>query len=173
MPKYYVMLVDSAKQQMRVPVKAALNPYNGKPAYCGGMPQFFGGTAAKDESPADSLKKEVGEESRRTLALTTDSPVPLFADMDQDMYFYRAGRDGWQPTGTAWGDAQDEAEAEMSRIVSVDLTLFDEDWSDDALINELILQTGSQSASAKAQQQFAESETRKAFIELLRLLLED
>lgn len=45
------------------PVKAALNPYNQKPAYCAGEPQFFGGADEKEEGPLTSLKREVGEES--------------------------------------------------------------------------------------------------------------
>ncbi|HEV2816521.1 MAG TPA: hypothetical protein VGW40_04790 [Allosphingosinicella sp.] len=168
MPKYYVMLVDLANQRMRVPVKALRNPYDGEAAYCAGMPQFFGGTDRKDRPPTAVMKEEVGQESRRTLELMV-GPDHFFDS--ENMFFYWADADRWQETGTAWGPGRNKAEREMDRIEIVDLTRFNPQWSNDQLIAELIRQTNSEGAPQQGQDEFDESATREAFVELLRLLL--
>jgi hypothetical protein len=168
MPKYYVMLVDMAHQRMRVPVKALRNPYDGEAAYCAGMPQFFGGTDRDDRPPSAVMREEVSQESRRTLELTT---IPIHFFDIENMFFYWAGQDRWQDTGTAWGPAGDDAEREMDRIVTVDLTRLNAEGTNDELIAELIAQTNSQGAPQQGQADFDESATREAFVELLRLLL--
>jgi|GEM_PF-2836636 len=169
MPKYYIMLVDLANNQMQVPVKALLNPYNQQPAYCAGMPQFFGGTDTNDQPPVTVLDAELTQESRRTLELTSETP-PHFLDV-QNMFFYWAGADRWAPTGVAWGAPQINAEAEMNRIVVVDLTQFDNTMSDNAIITELVNQTGSGGAPQQGRADFAASASRTAFITLIRMYL--
>lgn len=169
MPKYYIMLVDRASNQMRVPVKALLNPYNQQPAFSAGMPQFFGGTDMDDQPPAIVLEQEIAQESRRTLELTSGSPPYFFTS--GNMFFYWAAEDQWTQTGTAWGPAQNNAEAEMDRIVVVDLTQFDHNMNDNAIIAELVNQTGSQGAPQQGQNDFNASATRTAFITLMRMYL--
>jgi len=167
--KYYVMLIDPTNQQMRVPVKALLNPYNGRPAYCAGMPQFFGGTDNDDQPPPVVLDQEVTQESRRSLELTAHDPHHFFDH--ENMFYYWAGGNEWIVTGTPWGPARNAAEAEMDRIEIVDLTRFNAQWTDDQLIAELIRQTNSTGAPARGQADFNGSATREAFIRLLRLVL--
>lgn len=116
-PKFYIILVDRASNQMHVPVKSLLNPYNRRPAYCAGMPQFFGGTNTDDQPPAIVLEQEITQESRRTLELTSDSPQHFFTE--GNMSFYWAAEDRWQQTGTAWAPPQSNVEAEMDRIAVV------------------------------------------------------
>lgn len=169
MPKYYIMLVDRAANEMRVPVKALLNPYNHQPAYCAGMPQFFGGTDTDDQPPAIVLEHEITQESRHTLELTSGSLPQFFTE--GNMFFYWAGEDKWTETGTHWGPPNDAAEAEMDRIVVVDLTQFNQHMSDNAIIAELVRQTGSGGAPQQGQADFAASATRTAFIGLIRMYL--
>lgn len=169
MPKYYIMLVDLEANEMRVPVKALLNPYNNQPAYCAGMPQFFGGTDTDDHPPATVLEHEITQESRRTLELTSGSPTPFFNE--GNMFFYWAGKDKWTETGTPWGPPANNAEAEMDRIVIVDLTQFNQHMSDQEIIAELVSQTGSGGAPQQGQTDFAHSATRTAFIGLIRMYL--
>ncbi|MDH4320757.1 MAG: hypothetical protein OEV73_04585 [Desulfobulbaceae bacterium] len=169
MPKYYIMLVDLEFGQMRVPVKALWNPYNQQPAYCAGMPQFFGGTDTDDQSPAIVLDQEITQESRRTLELTSGFPRHFFTD--GNMFFYWADEGQWGLTGTPWGLARDNAEAEMDRIVVVELTRFDENMGDQAIIAELLGQTGGGNAPLQGQAAFAASATRVAFIDLIRMYL--
>ena len=170
MPKYYIMLVDETCRQLRVPVKALLNPSDQRPAFCAGMPQFFGGTDDKDQPPAAVLDQEITQESRRTLELTSGSPPYFFTS--GNMYFYWAAEDRWQRTDTPWAPGQNAAEREMDRIVIVDLTPFDPAWDDDSRIAELLNQTQSQSAPQQGRTDFAGSATREAFVELFRLLLD-
>ncbi|HKR24827.1 MAG TPA: hypothetical protein VJS15_06175 [Allosphingosinicella sp.] len=158
------MLVDEERQEMRVPVKALLNPYNGRNAFCAGMPQFFGGTDDDDQPPPAVLENEITQESRRTLELTSDSPPHFFDSGNMSFYWAEEGR--WTETGTAWGPGQGPEEQEMDRIVTVDLTQFE-----NALIAELIRQTGSQGAPQHGKDDFDRSVTREAFIALLRMLL--
>jgi len=169
MPKYYIMLVDQERNEMYTPVKAFLNPYNGQAATASGMPQFFGGTDETDDPPAVALERELAEESRRSLELTSGSPPELFDS--GNMFFYWADRDRWQATDISWGSAREAKEAEMDRIEIVDLTQFDAAWSDNRLIAELIGQTGCQRAPDQGAAEFDGSATRQAFVELLRLLL--
>jgi hypothetical protein len=169
MPKYYIMLVDQERGEMYVPVKAFLNPYNGQAAFASGMPQFFGGTDDDDQPPATVLDQELGQESRRSLELTSGSPPEFFSS--GNMFFYWAGEDRWQATDTPWGSARDASEAEMDRIEVVDLSRFNADGTDDALIQELIDQTRCGRAPVQGAADFAGSATREAFIALLRLLL--
>jgi hypothetical protein len=169
MAKFYVMLFDPINQQMRVPVKALLNPYSGEPAFCAGMPQFFGGTDGKRLGPVALLKHEVTEESRRTLELTTDDAKYFFGSAA--MGFYWTGENEWEETGTAWGPGQGRAEKEMDRIAIVELARFDAQWDDGELIAELIRQTGSEGAPPQGKADFNGSATREAFIQLLGLLL--
>lgn len=172
MPKYYIMLVDQARNEMRVPVKALRNPYNGRGTFAAGMPQFFGGAGGDDEPHVEVLEKEVTEESRRTLRLTLASPedAPELFGRD-NMYFYWTGSDGWRETGTPWNDGTGPDEREMERIAIIDLTRFDKGWSDDAIIAELVRQAGCGDAPARGKADFAISETRVAFLRLIRLLL--
>jgi hypothetical protein len=169
MPKYYIMLVDQGQNEMYVPVKAFLNPYNGQAAFASGMPQFFGGTAEGEEGPATVLDQEIAQESRRSLELTTPTPLHFFTR--GDMFFYWADANGWQSTDIPWGSARQADEAEMDRIQIVDLTGFDAGGTNDELIVELIDQTCSQRAPVQGAADFDASATREAFIELLRLLL--
>ena len=169
MPKYYIMLMDRDSAEMRVPVKALLNPYNQQPAYCAGMPQFFGGTDTDDRPPAEVMEREITEESRRTLELTSGSPSHFFTE--GSMFFYWASEGQWTETGTPWGPAQNNAEAEMDRIVTVDLTRFNDGMNDTQIIAELVTQTGSNGAPQQGQAEFAVSSTRTAFIRLIRLYL--
>lgn len=74
MEKYYTIFYDS--QNIYFPVKAALNPYNGRAAWCGGFPQFFGGRADGGESVGGALAREVVEESLGTYSLNAGS-LPL------------------------------------------------------------------------------------------------
>lgn len=169
MPKYYIMLVDLESNEMHVPVKALLNPYSQQPAYCAGMPQFFGGTDTHDRPIATVLEEEITQESRRTLELTSGNPPHFFTQ--GNMYFYWAAEDRWKPTGIAWGPAQNNAEAEMDRIVVVDLTQFNNNMNDNAIIVQLINQTGSGGAPPQGRADFAASASRTAFITLIRLYL--
>jgi len=59
--KNYAILYNDT--EVIFPVKAYLNPYNNKRAYCAGQPQFFGGKDEDDEGPLKSLQREVSEES--------------------------------------------------------------------------------------------------------------
>jgi len=136
MPKYYIMLVDQDRDEMLVPVKAFLNPYDGQAAFASGMPQFFGGTDEDDDPPAAVLKKEITQESRQTPKLESDAAQHFFTR--GNMYFYWAAGDGWSDTGTPWGSAREENEAEMDRIQIIDLTQFDADWDNNGLIEELV-----------------------------------
>jgi hypothetical protein len=74
MSKFYVLFYDG--QNIYFPVKAELNPYNGRPAYCGGFPQFFGGKPDGGETVGEALTREVLEESIATYALNPGS-LPL------------------------------------------------------------------------------------------------
>lgn len=165
MPKYYVALVDLGNNQMRVPVKAALNPYNHQPAYCAGMPQFFGGTDDNDQPPPVVMEAELTQESRRTLELTSGSPHSL--THSGGMFFYYALEGQWVVTGTPWGPAANPSEQEMDRLVTVDLTLFNTGMNDQAIINELVRQTGS-NLQTNGGTDFNQSATRPAFIALIR-----
>ncbi len=169
MPKYYIMLVNGESHQMHVPVKALVNPYNQQPAYCAGMPQFFGGTDTDDQPPAIVLEHEITQESRRTLELTSGSPPHFFTE--GNMFFYWAAEDRWQQTGTPWGAPQNNTEAEMDRIVVVDMTRFDNNMNDGQIIAELIHQTGSGGAPPQGTLDFNASATRTAFIGLIRMYL--
>lgn len=169
MPKHYAMLVDLNADEMRVPVKAHLNPYNGQLAYCAGMPQFFGGTDTDDRHHAIVLEEEITQESRLTLELTSGAPTPFFSE--GNMFFYWASEGQWTRTGTPWGSAQNNAEAEMDRIVVVDLTQFNNGMNDTAIIAELVNQTGSGRAPQQGQTNFATSATCTAFINLIRMYL--
>jgi hypothetical protein len=169
MPKYYLMLVDQEQGEMYVPVKALLNPYDGQPAFASGMPQFFGGTDETDDPPAVALERELAEESRRSLELTSGSP-PEFYDSG-NMFFYWAGEDRWQATDISWGSARDASEAEMDRIESVDLAGFNPGWGDDRIIEELVDQARCQRAPDQGVADFDGSATRTAFIALIRLLI--
>lgn len=169
MPKYYIMLVDQAHNQMRVPVKALQNPYNNRPAFSAGMPQFFGGTDTNDQPPVTVLDQEITQESRRTLELTTHAPPYFYTS--ENMFFYWSAEGGWRQTATPWGPAQNNAEAEMDRIVIVDLTQFDANMTNDQIITELVNQTGSQGAPPQGQADFNASATRIAFITLMRMYL--
>ncbi len=171
MPKYYVTLIDRASNQMQVPVKADLNPYNQRQAYCAGMPQIFGGTDMDDRPPAIVLGQEVTQESRRTLKLTSDSPSYFFTE--GNMFFYWASEDQWQRTGNPWEQPQSNEEAEMERIVVVDLTQFDNGMNDNEIIMELVAQTGCGEAPHQGVLDFNASATRTAFIILIRMHLAD
>jgi hypothetical protein len=168
-PKYYIMLVDLATNRMEVPVKALLNPYNQQPAYCAGMPQFFGGTDQNDQPPVVVMGHEITEESRRTLELTSAFPQDFLSE--GNMFYYYAGRDRWAPTGVAWGPARSQAEAEMDRIVAVDLTQFNNAMNDAQIITVLLNQTGSTAAPLGGQADFNASATRTAFTILIRAYL--
>jgi len=169
MPKYYIMLVNRAQHQMIVPVKALLNPYNGQPAFCAGMPQFFGGTDTTDRPPAQVLEEEITQESRRTLELTSGSPPQFYTQ--GNMFFYWAGEDRWVHTGTPWGPAHGNDEAEMDRLVNVNLAAFNTHMDDNAIIAQLVTQTQSTHAPAQGVADFNASATRPAFIALIRLYL--
>jgi hypothetical protein len=169
MPKYYIMLVDRGANRMHVPVKALLNPYNNQPAYCAGMPQFYGGTDSDDQPPAIVLEQEITQESRRTLELTSGNPSHFFTE--GNMFFYWATENQWSQTGTPWSPAQNNAEAEMDRIVVIDLTQFHNAMNDDAIIAELVNQTASGGAPQQGQTDFTASATRSAFIKLMRKYL--
>ena len=169
MPKYYIMLVDQGQNEMYVPVKAFLNPYDGQAAFASGMPQFFGGTADGDEGPSTVLDQEIAEESRRSLELTTPTPLHFFTE--GSMYFYWADAGGWQETDIPWGSAREAKEAEMDRIEVVDLTRFDAGGTNNELIAELVAQTRCERAPDQGVVDFNGSATREAFVELLRLLL--
>jgi hypothetical protein len=169
MPKYYIMLVDRGSNQMRVPVKALLNPYNNQTAYCAGMPQFFGGTDQDDQPPAVVLEQEITQESRRTLELTSGSPPHFFTE--GNMFFYWAAENQWTQTGIPWGPAQNNAEAEIDRNIVIDLTQFNNTMNDNAIISQLVNQTASGEAPQQGKTDFAASATRTAFIRLIRMYL--
>lgn len=170
MPKYYIMLIDTVSHQMITPVKALNNPYNGRPAYCAGMPQFLGGTDDNDQPVAVVLEHEITQESRRTLELTSGSPHHFFTE--GNMFFYWAIETQWVQTGTPWGPAQTNEEAEMDRLVVVDLTQFTNNMSDNAIINNLVNQTTNGTiVPQQGQTDFALSATRTAFINLIRSYL--
>jgi hypothetical protein len=167
MPKYYIMLVDRVSNQMHVPVKALLNPYDQQPAYCAGMPQFFGGTDTDDLPPAIVLEQEVTQESRRTLELISGNPPHFFTE--GNMFFYWAAEDRWQRTETPWGQPKDNAEAEMDHIVAVNLSRFENNMDDNEIIAELVNQTVSGGAPRQGVLDFNVSATRSAFINLIRM----
>lgn len=169
MPKYYIMLVNRAQHQMIVPVKALLNPYNGQRAYCAGMPQFFGGTDTTDEPPVQVLEKEITQESRRTLELTTGSPSHFYTQ--GNMFFYWADENGWVHTGTPWGPANGNDEAEMDHLVTVNLAAFNTGMDDNAIIAQLVTQTQIIPAQAQGVADFNASATRPAFIAWIKLYL--
>lgn len=164
MKKYYIMLVDLKTKQMHVPVKALLNPHNNKKAYCAGMPQFLGGSGKS--KPFIVLQKEVTEESRGTLELIL-APPSFFTD--KNMSFYWASEDKWKQTGTSWKPTKNPDEQEMDRIVVVDLKDFNNNMTDDQIIEELVKQTGSDKAAGTTD--FNKSVTRTAFIKMIRILL--
>ena len=174
MPKYYITLIDLNANQMLVPVKANLNPYNNKTAYCTGMPQFFGGTDDTDQPPAIVLEKEITEESRRTLELISGSPTHFLTS--ENMFFYWAGENQWKRTGTPWKPASKKEEKEMERIETVDLTEFHrkkiKSNDEEDIIWELRNQTGTLDAPEKGETDFANSSTRTAFIEIISMYLD-
>lgn len=169
MPKYYIMLVDQEHDQMHVPVKALLNPYSQQLAFSACMPQFFGGTDVDDQPPAIVLEQEITQESRHTLELTSGSPSYFFTF--ENMSFYWAAEDKWKQTETFWPPAQNNAEAEMDRIVVVDLTQFAPHMTNTQIIAELVNQTGSQGAPQQGQIQFYTSATCTAFTTLMHMYL--
>lgn len=152
---------------MITPVKALINPYNGRPAYCAGMPQFLGGTDDKDQPVPVVLEYEITQESRRTLKLTSAHPHYFFAE--KNMFFYWAIETQWVQTETPWGPAKTNDEAEMDRLVVVDLTQFTTNMSDDDIVNNLVSQTtNGTTVPPQGQADLALSATRTAFINLIR-----
>lgn len=168
MPKYYIAFIDRPNGTMRIPIKAPRNPYNGAPAYCAGMPQFFGGTDDQDQPVPLVLDAEVAQESRHTLELLT--PTPHHFETVANMFFYYAVEEEWAVTGTAWGPAATPEQAEMERLVAIDLTRFDADMDDQAVIDELLRQAGS-NLETEGGAQFLASATRAAFLALIERYL--
>jgi hypothetical protein len=166
MPKYYIMLVDRENHEMRVPVKALINPYDHQqPFYCAGMPQFFGGTDTDDQPPVTVMGQEVMQESRNTLELTSESPPHFLTEAN--MFFYWADETRWKPTGKPWRMAQNNTEAEMDRVITVGLLRFNNRMDDKAIVHELLNQTGSETAPGI--RDFSISATCIAFIKLIRM----
>ena len=55
-----------------IPVKAALNPYNGDSAYLACLPNFFGGNIERGECYYLGLAREVKEESQRQVSIDAE-----------------------------------------------------------------------------------------------------
>lgn len=55
-----------------IPVKAALNPYNGAPAYLACLPNFFGGNIERGECYYLGLAREVKEESQGNVSIDAE-----------------------------------------------------------------------------------------------------
>ncbi|HTQ13898.1 MAG TPA: NUDIX domain-containing protein [Rhizomicrobium sp.] len=108
MTRAYVVFNDS--NNLYFPVKAALNPYTGEEAYCGGLPQFFGGKVDAQETNPDAVRREVAEESHLTYLLTAKSLLQVMQstmaidekeEKFEDWYFYLT--DKWRkPTEHKW-----------------------------------------------------------------------
>jgi hypothetical protein len=175
--KYYVMLgnLTITPNTMLVPVKAYGKPYPTEPissilAFCSGMPQFFGGTYKGSSGIVPFLQKKVSEESRNTLELmNTFTPTDILEGTDKngdDYKYYWANKTYWQPTPTKWGSASTTEEAEMDRIVEVDLSKFvglDRYHS----IQQLYEQTVSEKGPGS--KEFVGSLTCEAFLKLIFL----
>lgn len=170
MPKYYIALIDRPDGKMHVPVKAQLNPYNKQRAYCAGMPQFFGGTDDRDTPPAAVLAMEVTQESRGTLELIPSAPH-YFAD-EGNMFFYYATEGEWARTGAEWEPASTPEQAEMDRLVEINLFSFRDDMDDQAIVGELMVQAGCE-LGTEGGEEFEQSATKAAFIALIRKYLAD
>ena len=170
MPKYYIALLDRPDGKMHIPVKAQLNPYNKQRAYCAGMPQFFGGTDDRDTPPAAVLDMEVTQESRGTLELI--SPTPHCFANEGNMFFYYATEGEWARTGAEWEPASTPEQAEMDRLVEIDLSAFGGDMDDQAIVAELMVQAGC-ALETEGGGEFEQSATKAAFIALIRKYLAD
>ena len=166
MPRYYV--IPYAEPNLHVPVKAYLNPYNGRSAYASGMPQFFGGKADSGEDREAVLKRELSEESRGSMTLHRfDQLVEVYA-ADEYRFYYTGGAT-WG--SSAWGSAWNSAGAEMDRIIPVNVFEFDMNMTGDQVIQKLIEKVGSKNAPRQGHADFSTSHTRGAFIELVRRFL--
>ena len=170
--KSYVAMIDKEKGEMIVPIKARLNPYNNKPAFCAGMPQFFGGTHNSSRPPLYHIQKEVNEESRGTYELEQKYPTSFYKE--DNMEFFVSDKSGWEKTEKKWTieDEEDEdkvppEQKEMEDIKTVDLKKFNAEMKEDEIIEELIKQTNTSEASEQAQKEFNESATRQAYINII------
>ena len=75
--KYYVIPCNGG--ELVYPIKARMNPYKEhRPAYCGGLPHFFGGSPNARESYQQALRRETGEESWQKCQLTSVYGIPFF-----------------------------------------------------------------------------------------------
>ncbi|HEX7340264.1 MAG TPA: hypothetical protein VF271_10085 [Rhodanobacteraceae bacterium] len=171
MAKYYIALLNESTQQMLVPIKTVFNPFYNHIAFCAGMPQFFGGSDNDDAGPIAVLDREISEESRHTLELVSPQITYFFHTGNVyagSMDFYYADQPKWQTTDTPWQQPANGAEAEMDRIVTVELSGFRINMTDDDLINELLRQTGCLNPQLPGWNDFSNSATRSVFIALLR-----
>ena len=96
--KHYVILINPGTTVGCMCVKAEMNPYNHKPAYCGGAPNLFGGNADSDNM-YQTLSSEVLQESHNNIRLTTSNKED-FEEIHTEgygnvqMHFYML-RKGW------------------------------------------------------------------------------
>jgi hypothetical protein len=148
---------------MIVPIKADLNPYNGRPSFAGGTPQFFGGSPQGNQ--LQTMQQEVREESRGTYQLNAISgPVfhapPANEDLNTYDFYYSTN---WQATGTQWNNnVTTPQEREMQRLIPIERGAFDpgQDNVTD-IIDILLLQTGTTQAVGLGE--FRNSHTATAF----------
>jgi hypothetical protein len=151
---------------MIITIKADLNPYNNRPWFSGGTPQFFGGSADGENDPLNTLQREVTEESRGTLRLNAISgrvfeAPPANGDQNTYNFYYSIE---WQRTGTQWNDnVTNSTEREMQRLVEVPRGHFDpQQDNDDNILDILLLETGT--TQAMGVDQFRTSHTKNAFV---------
>jgi hypothetical protein len=165
--KSYVILCT--RDMMIVPIKANLNPYNNRPWFSGGTPQFFGGSADGENDPLKTLQREVTEESRRTLRLNAISgrvfeAPPANGDQNTYNFYYSIE---WQRTGTQWNDnVTNSTEREMQRLVEVQLSDMLPDGSDSVIISRLLYDTDT--VNAVGINTFRTSHTAAAFVTFIR-----
>lgn len=186
--KAYVILYN--QDLIEVPIKSDTNPYDPNiPWYCRGMPQFFGGNVdgfyGEGEIPLgvleDHLKKEIAEESRRSLALNVLYYDYLYHALFRGSHydFFSCAQNGLQgnprwvrligewPAMGPWLPK----ESEMKNVVTVHWEQFNnpplgENPTDETLIARLLSLTAPAGGAGMAE--FMGSHTRTAFIRFFR-----
>ncbi|ARP91001.1 hypothetical protein CAL14_12450 [Bordetella genomosp. 9] len=176
--KRYVVLYrppsgdDDGHGDFVVGIKNTKNP-DGTPAFGGGFPSFFGGSAEGVEQPEDTLRREVEEESRKMLSFNGPA-YPLFPkDFETNGTTYSFyWSPGWTQTA---GDllhppsATTDAEKEMSEYRTVSISAFG-DTLPGGRLKRLLSLTGVQSGPSEVKR-FSKTYTAKAFNRFINLAL--
>jgi hypothetical protein len=174
--KYYVVFYDST--QLIFPVKANVNPYDPKGDwYCGGFPQFFGGTANVKWTVPENLFKEVKEESIKTYELTAKVSDLALLLSDASMYFYAteawtAGSSTWPASESDWAGLPNP-NREMCWVATMKKSAIDGlDLADKSIVANTLINAAHESVGTgwpaaqmqpKSNVQFRDSHTLAAF----------